>query len=275
MRRNWRRAPAAILLMIATTSCQSSPADAATGVPDNARASAAPSAAQPAAKPAESTAPKLLLPEKQELLTGEALLKQLRAGGNVLYFRHFHTDHTKWHEDPIKPKHAEMTVKDFRETCDQQRPLTEYGRQRARDVGNLLRRLSIPIGKVYSSPYCRVVETATLLAGRAPDDTPYELVHRGGGLTYEMMAKNIRPYLGAIPAQGTNTVLVAHRPQMDDIRFMEEGEAYVLRPLGDGKFDLVGTIYDSDWFEATVDVKYLGLRGRQPGGDAPPRGVTK
>jgi phosphohistidine phosphatase SixA len=218
---------------------------------------------------------KLLLPEKEEILTGKALLDELKKGGYILYFRHFHTDHTKWHEDPIKPKHAEMTVNDFLATCEQQRPLTEFGRRRAKEIGAFIKKHGIPIGKVLSSPYCRVVESATLLAGRGPDDTPYELVHRGGQLTYEIMAKNVRPHLGKIPAAGTNTILMAHRPQMDDIRFIEEGECFVLKPLGDGKFNLVGTIYDSDWYEAEFDIDYLGLRGRQPGGDNPPRGVTK
>jgi phosphohistidine phosphatase SixA len=231
-------------------------------------------AGDPAARPAEE-APKLLLPESKLILTGGALRDALRRGGYILYFRHFHTDHTRWHDDPIKPKHAEMTVRDFRESCDQQRPLTSFGRRRAKDVGAFIKKQGIPIGKVYSSPYCRVVETATLLAGREPDETPYELVHRGGKLTYESMARNVRPYLGTVPAPGTNTLLVAHRPQMDDIRFIEEGEAFVLKPRGNGKFDLVGTIYDSDWYEAELSIDYLGLRGTQPGGDAPPRGVTK
>ena len=139
----------------------------------------------------------------------------------------------------------------------------------------MIRELGIPIGRVLSSPYCRAVESATLVAGRAPDATPYALVHRGGTLTYEMMDANVRPLLGEVPAPGTNTIIVAHRPQMDDVRFIEEGECFVLRPLGGGKFALVGTIYDSDWYEARLNVDYLGLRGRQPGGDEPPRGVTR
>jgi hypothetical protein len=138
-----------------------------------------------------------------------------------------------------------------------------------------IRQQGIPIGKVRSSPYCRALETATLLAGRRPEDTTYALVHRGGGLTYEQMARNVRPLLGAIPHSGTNTLLVGHRPQMDDVRLIEEGECFVLQPLGEGRFDLVGTIYDSDWYEAAFDPAYLGLRGQQPGGDEVPRGVTK
>lgn len=225
--------------------------------------------------PRPAAHPKLLLPERTTFLTGEKLLGALRHGGYVLYFRHFHTDHTKWHEDPIKPRHAEMTVRDFVASCDQQRPLTEFGRHRARHVGELLRALRITVGVVRSSPYCRALESATLLAGRAPDDTTYALVHRGGGLSYEQMAANVRPLLSEVPPPGTNAMLVGHRPQMDDMRLIEEGECFVLKPLGAGRFDLVATLYDSDWFESQVDPMYLGLRGRQPGGDVAPGGVTK
>jgi phosphohistidine phosphatase SixA len=225
--------------------------------------------------PARTEPPKLLLPQERTLLSGMVLRDELRAGGYVLYFRHFHTDHTKWHEDPIKPKHGEMSVQAFRESCDQQRPLSAFGRRRAADVGKLMRKQGIPVGRVLSSPYCRAVESATLLAGREPDETPYGLVHRGGSLTYEMMATNIRPYLGTTPAPGTNTLLVAHRPQMDEVGFIEEGQAFVLKPLGNGQFNLVGMIYDSDWYEAAFDLDYLGLRGMQPAADELPRGVSR
>ena len=218
---------------------------------------------------------KLTIPVKQKALTGQALLDELKKGGYVLYFRHFHTDHTKWDEDPIKPKHGEMTVKDFITSCDQQRPLTDFGRRRARDIGTFIREDRIPVGRVQSSPYCRALESATLLAGRSPDDTLYALVNPGGTRTFEMMANDVRPLLARIPDAGTNTIIVGHRPAMDDIRFIEEGECYVFKPLGDGRFSLAATIYDSDWYEAKFNVAYLGLRGRQPGGDEPPRGVTK
>jgi phosphohistidine phosphatase SixA len=230
--------------------------------------------AQSEKQPVAAERPKLLLPEKEETLSGKALRDELKKGGYVLYLRHFHSDHTKWHEDPIKPKHGEMTVKDFLASCDQQRPLTDFGRRRAKDIGGFIAKQGIPVGLVLSSPYCRTVESATLLAGRKPDDTPYGLLNPGGTLTYEMMAKNVRPYLGEIPKAGTNTILVAHRPQMDNIGFIEEGECFVLKPLGDGTFNLVAKIYDSDWYETEFNLDYLGLRGRQPAADEVPRGVT-
>ena len=213
-------------------------------------------------------------PDKIDILTGRALLSALKRGGYVVYFRHFQSDHSVWHEDPIKPKQAEMTVQQIRGTCDQQRPLSEYGRKRARDVGNAMRKLGVPIGSVFSSPYCRVIESARLVAGRPPDETLYDLMHRGGNYSAEMMNRNIRPYLGQIPARGTNTLLMAHRPQMDSIKFIEEGEAFVFRPKGGERFDLVGTIYDSEWMEALIDLEYLGAQAVQPGADAPPRSAN-
>jgi phosphohistidine phosphatase SixA len=210
-------------------------------------------------------------PRKVDLFSGDDLLSALKKGGHVLYFRHFQSDHSVWHEDPIKPRQGEMTVQQIRGTCDEQRPLSEYGRKRARDVGNAMRKLAVPIGSVFSSPYCRVIESARLVAGRPPDATLYDLMHRGGNYTAEMMNRNIRPYLGQTPARGTNTLLMAHRPQMDSIKFIEEGEAFVFRPRGDETFDLVGAIYDSEWLEALVDPAYLGARAVQPGDDAPAR----
>lgn len=210
-------------------------------------------------------------PDKIDILTGRALSSELKKGGYILYFRHFQSDHRVWHEDPIKPKHAEMTVQQIAGSCEQQRPLSEYGRKRAEDVGVAMRKLGVPIGSVFCSPYCRVIESARLVAGRPPDATLYDLLHRGGRHTAEMQNRNLRPYLGQIPASGTNTVLMAHRPQMDAIKFIEEGECFVFRPKGGERFDLVGTIYDSEWLEALVSVDYLGAKAMQPGGDAPPR----
>ncbi len=212
---------------------------------------------------AKPSAEPMIRPESINLEDGKELLSELRQGGLVLYFRHFQTDHRKWHEDPIKPNHFEMTVQDFRESCDQQRALTPYGQLRARLCGEAIRDLKIPVGKVYASPYCRTVECAQLLAGREPDDTPKELVHRGGKMTGEMMISNIIPFLSSVPAPGSNTLIVAHRPQMDGIAPIEEGQAFVFRPLGHGKFEMIGALFDTDWIEAQVHPQLFGARFAQ------------
>jgi len=82
------------------------------------------------------------------------LLPALRAGGLSLYFRHSLTLRANQPDDDLT-------------TCVGQRNLTEEGRAAARDIGEAIRDLGIPIGEVLSSPYCRCVDTATLAFGRA------------------------------------------------------------------------------------------------------------
>ena len=84
------------------------------------------------------------------------LVRMLRAGGVVLVFRHAATDFSKPDQDPV-------VVSD----CSTQRNLSAEGRADARAIGRGVRRLGLPVGKVYSSAYCRTLETARLAFGRA------------------------------------------------------------------------------------------------------------
>lgn len=201
---------------------------------------------------------KFIVPEAIELMYGKELLAALRGGGYVLFTRHFHTDHSKWHEDPIKPDHHLLTREDFL-TCENQRMLTQVGRIRAAMVGRALSKLQIPIGPVISSPYCRAYQGVELMLGREADETPYGMIYRGGGYTTEMMSDFLRPYLGAEPPEGENTLIMAHRTHMDDIANILEGQMFVFEPLGNDKFNLVGKIFDYEWMEALQAPELLGL----------------
>jgi hypothetical protein len=202
-----------------------------------------------------------LRPTREELLQGEALLSALRKGGNVIYFRHFHSDHRTWHLDPIRDRHGEMSVADFQATCDQQRPLTDYGRMRAADVGRAMARLQIPVETVLSSPYCRVMDSARLLSGREPTAT-LKLVYDGGTRTLDQSLRDAGAIFTTPPPAGRNTLVVAHRSVTDGFGGprMSEGQAYVLRPLADGGFEMIGRVHDTDWLEGLHDVRYLGAR---------------
>ena len=89
-------------------------------------------------------------------LAGAPLLKALREGGYVLYFRHTATDFGQNDE--------KMTGY---EDCAHQRNLTAAGRTEARAIGAAIRSLGIPIGDVLASPFCRTKETGALMFGRA------------------------------------------------------------------------------------------------------------
>src|SRR6266436_8814966 len=83
------------------------------------------------------------------------LLAELLKGGYILYFRHAATDFSQNDE----------RMKSY-EDCANQRNLIDRGRAEARAVG-AIRELRIPIEPVLASPFCRTVETAQLIFGRA------------------------------------------------------------------------------------------------------------
>ena len=84
-------------------------------------------------------------------LQGAALVAALRNGGYVLYFRHTATDFSQNDE----------RMRDF-DDCANQRNLTDGGRAQATQIGQAWRKLSLPLGRVLASPYCRTREVAQL-----------------------------------------------------------------------------------------------------------------
>src|SRR5207247_17248 len=94
-----------------------------------------------------------------------ALLAELRRGGYVLYIRHTSTD--------FGQNDAKMTGY---EDCANQRNLTDKGRQEARAVGEHIKRLKIPVGRVLASPpYLAEGEIAVV---RSQGDSAFAVVGR-------------------------------------------------------------------------------------------------
>ena len=85
-----------------------------------------------------------------------ALWQRLRGGGHVLLMRHAATD-------PGIGDPPGFVL----ERCASQRNLSDAGRRDARRIGDALRRRGIPIGEVLSSRWCRCLDTARLVFGRA------------------------------------------------------------------------------------------------------------
>src|SRR4029077_15555172 len=113
---------------------------------------------------AQAPAPRSSLPQRE--LAPQQLLAELRQGGYVLYFRHAATDFSQ-NDEKMKRY----------EDCADQRNLVDKGRADARAAGAAIRELKVPIGRVLASPFCRTVETAQLIFGRAEKMTEV----RGGG----------------------------------------------------------------------------------------------
>ena len=181
-------------------------------------------------------------PFTERAATAETIA-QLRGGGFVLYMRHGPTDTTK----PDRVPRVDLN------DCSTQRPLTEAGRQVARQVGAAIRRAGIPVGEVLASPMCRTRETAEAAFGAGYRVSKY-LMYTSNLTAADKVPRieNTRRLLSTPVALGTNRVIVAHAPNlMDVVGYFPKPEAIVVvfKPLGDGGFEYVASIQPDQWLE--------------------------
>lgn len=169
-------------------------------------------------------------------LEGRALGDALRRGGYVIYFRHTSTDFSQ----------NDASMASF-EDCAKQRNLTEAGRAEARAIGAAIKRTAIPVGEVLASPYCRTMETARLIFGRATAATSV----RGGPATDEGdRYRDLKTLLSrAVPA-GTNLVIASHGNPFLAIAgppYLAEGEAAIVAAGGGNGFTIVARVRKDEW----------------------------
>ncbi len=180
-------------------------------------------------------------PEFKNKVSGAALVRALRQGGHIIYFRHGSTEID--YPDQIVAKMG---------YCHSQRMLSEKGWQQARKIGMSFQSLQIPVDKVYSSEYCRAWQTADLAFGRYQKDARLNFLPKA---EYEeadtlQMRKAVMPLLTAIPAQGKNNIIVGHDDIFEaatGIYPEPQGVAFVLTPNGRGGFELVAKVLPDEW----------------------------
>ena len=180
------------------------------------------------AQPAVSATPEL---------KGTALVAALRGGGYVLYFRHAATD--------FGQNDDRMTGY---EDCATQRNLIDKGRADARAIGAAVRKLAIPADDVLASPFCRTMETAQLIFGRATASPAV----RGGPAQTESTERYaaLRELLSAPVPRGTNRVIVSHGNPFRAVvggTYLAEGEAALIEPRGKEGFRVVARVPLEEW----------------------------
>ncbi len=177
-------------------------------------------------------------------LVGEALVDALRAGGYNLYFRHAATD---WATNDHVVGAGDWV------SCDpkKMRQLTPAGRETARRIGEAIRGLGIPVGRVLASPYCRTVETARAMA-LGPVETTTDIINMRvaeffGGES--AVATRTRRWLSLPPEAGTNTVLVAHGNVLRTAtgEYPGEAEVIVFALDGNGGFSARARVSPKEW----------------------------
>jgi phosphohistidine phosphatase SixA len=176
-------------------------------------------------------------PVSQVTLSDPELLSLLRKGGLVVYFRHTATDFSK--DDRQMRDHDD---------CASQRPLTSTGRTQARSIGAEWKRLQIPVGQVLASPYCRTRDVAQLMFGR------YERSNDVRGGPVEDGADRyagLKRLLSTLPQPpSTNLVISSHGNPYQAVigaPYLAEGEGSVIRPLGDGRWEVLARLKADEW----------------------------
>jgi phosphohistidine phosphatase SixA len=160
------------------------------------------------------------------------IIDSMKAGGHILMIRHALAPGTG---DP-----ANFRIGD----CATQRNLDERGRRQARAIGNWLRSNGIASARVYSSQWCRCLETAELLALGPVAELPalnsfYELTHNR-----EPNLKALRKFIAEQPSDGQLIILVTHLVTISAIADMavSSGEGVLLKLTPGAAYEIVGRL---------------------------------
>jgi phosphohistidine phosphatase SixA len=173
------------------------------------------------------------------------LVKALKDGGLVVVVRHGATHNDQADTDPLNVDKPGNEAK--------QRQLNDKGREAARSWREGITKMGIPVGKVWSSQFHRARETARL--GFGEPEPSFDFTEGGQVVTpmeNNRRAAALKKAAATVPAPGTNTFIVTHKPNVMDAFGkdwfeVKEGEASVFRPDGNGGYVLVGRIVSDQW----------------------------
>ena len=179
-----------------------------------------------------------------------AIVQDLRAGGLVIVLRHGATFPDQADTDPLN----------FENTAAQ-RNLNDKGKALAKDFGDALRQVGVPVGAVYTSKYNRAYETA-VLAGFKNIEKTADLTEGGLVVTPNENARRAKAFLARIgtpPASGTNTILITHQPNIvaalgKDWFDVKEGEASIFRPENGG-YKVLARVQMDEWPRIALSAK--------------------
>ncbi len=123
---------------------------------------------------------------------------QERSFGDILFIRH-----------ALAPGFGDPDHFQLRR-CDTQRNLDEKGRNQARNLGKLLKKSGIPFDQVYSSQWCRCLETAELLNLGPVIEEPGLNSFFQGIVNQEETLTRLREKMKEIQNAGDHVIMVTH-----------------------------------------------------------------
>ena len=161
----------------------------------------------------------------------ERIWSALKQGGHVVLVRHGLT--TPGVGDPPG----------FRlEDCKTQRNLTEEGRREARRLGDAFRVRDIRVDRVFSSPWCRSLETAKIAFGAPEVWKPLGNLF-GRPEAHDEQVREMQAKLGE-RRPGVNIVWVSHGSTIAAATGIspDTAEMVVVTPRAGGKFEVIGRL---------------------------------
>lgn len=161
----------------------------------------------------------------------EAVWSALKTGRYVVLIRHAITD-------PGVGDPPGFVLDD----CSTQRNLSAQGRNDAKRIGDAFRRRDIPVSDVFSSRWCRCLDTAKLAFGKATPSPMLDSMFNERGKPVEEKTRAVLAAAGRRPSSG-NLVMVTHNQNILEMtgESVSSGEM-VVAEVRDGKFNVVGRI---------------------------------
>ncbi|MBT2772724.1 histidine phosphatase family protein [Halomonas sp. ISL-60] len=160
----------------------------------------------------------------------EATWQALKEGGLVILMRH-----------SLAPGIGDPPGFE-RGRCETQRNLSAAGRAQAEAAGRVLRERGIPIAAVYSSSWCRALDTAELMALGSVEPAPWlDSFFRGRG-DRSSITQAAQEQIAAWQGPG-NLLLITHQVNITALvgSGVGSGEMIVVRPTVD-PFQVVGRL---------------------------------
>ncbi len=195
------------------------------------------------------------------LLTSSQLIQMLRHGGYLVVLRHeekANRSHRPQNDRPLIQQCVQQAEQlDRTAKLDWKIKLTRAGRRRAESLGDAIGEQSVPIGIVYSSEYCRTIETGILAFGdvkldRRLNKGAYEIV----GFIKELESDQ--------PAVNVNHILLSHSTEIpfldrDNVEHpIRPAEAFVVNPRCDPHTWFLGRIERPEWDEVRTPAFQAG-----------------
>jgi len=143
--------------------------------------------------------------DPQPLVQGaQAIAATLARGGYVIYLRH---GRTQYDQIELERTHRSNGTFDL-DKCHTQRQLSDAGRAELQAAGAQFRQTAIPLDKVFSSRYCRAIESAAFFVN---DAQPTDMLS-GEGQVGKDPAQKARTlsFFSMRPAAGRNHFMMAH-----------------------------------------------------------------